>query len=130
MFASTNEKKHRTVTRFTKAVGLALVAIAAIAIPVVACGPFFPTMILDGGTKTLLAAPIGSFEREIKRIPPRTPTTLRAIPPTEQTDVFAQTAAVDADELRRALAARSAAERERIVAAYGRVRAELQRIAI
>src|SRR4051812_12029488 len=78
-------------------------AILAIAIPVIACGPFFPPDLLAGGDQSLFAAPVADLHRELARIKVAAPKGLVAVPPGKDDGVFKQSAIADLADLQAGL---------------------------
>lgn len=60
------------------------IILTLLAIPVWACGPFFPNRVLLGGDDVVLKAPLGSFRQQIELIKPPVPPRFKAVIPSEK----------------------------------------------
>lgn len=74
----------------------------ALSIPLLACGPWFPNRLLDGGDEAVLIAPYASFFREIARMQLLSSSHV-AKPLTNNQSYAGQTADADLEDLRAAL---------------------------
>ena len=74
---------------------------AGLAVPAIACGPFFPNQLLFHAGQSAAWAPVADFRREIERIKPEA-SGPRAIVP-EKDDPYRQSERVDLSDLREAL---------------------------
>ena len=93
-----------------------------------ACGPFFPNMMLVGGDEPVFTAPVARFLDEVERIKDRLKIAAPSHPVLETTnDLTETTRSIDLADLRAALKKRGddGAEVERVVAAYAEAREQL-----
>ena len=93
-----------------------------------ACGPFFPNMMLVGGDEPVFTAPVARFLDEVERIKGRLKIAAPSYPVLETINDLAETTrSVDLADLRAALKKRGndGAEVERMVSAYSEAREKL-----
>jgi len=76
-------------------------AVGLLALPALACGPFFPNQLLFDGGNSAVWSPVAGFSQEIHRLTPQY-SGPRAVPPAKD-GPFAQTIAVDLADLQHAL---------------------------
>jgi len=113
---------YRLIRRLSLAAGV----LAAAAAPSRACGPFFPSTIVDSGDAGVLWAPVADFRVEIARIaPPEQPPFKASVP---EADPYEQTARADLADLAAALSEAEAPPDAgaRILADYRQVREALR----
>lgn len=93
-----------------------------------ACGPFFPNMMLVGGDEPVFTAPVARFVAEVERIKGRLKMAAPSHPVLAATNDLAETTrSADLADLRAALKKRGdeAADIERLAAAYSQAREQL-----
>ena len=120
--------RSRSTNAWRSIIALSLATVA----PLLACGPFFPSSVLEHPQNTLYAAPVAMFGREIDLLQIPRPVGLVALPPSAHTDVFGQSALVDLAELETVLRqnAVEATVRVRVLSQYDRVRSAIRQHAI
>jgi hypothetical protein len=89
-----------------------LLLLLALSVPLLACGPWFPNRLLDGGDEAVLVAPYASFFREIERMQLVTSRHI-AKPLTNDQSYAEQTSDADLEDLRAALRKAGVGTKER-----------------
>ncbi len=113
--------------RFVACSVVLVASVLAGALPTLpACGPYFPTTVLERPDMAVRAAPVADFYVEIARISPPVKPPFRAVVP--DGDAIDQTAQADLKELRTVLAVElPAREREDLIGRYGKSRDALRK---
>ncbi len=126
------QTKPLSTTRVRIVLWFCCACVVSAAVPACACGPFFPSTILDADRIDLLRMPIAQFAKEVALLKPGTVPPFRAVVRDAKEPNPHHTVDMDLADLSAALdeLKAPAARRDSIVAAYEKARRPLARYAI